>query len=381
MRLLITGGCGFVGSLLTKFFLSKEGWEVLLVDNFCRPGSEQNRRPLECLGATVIEADLRDRNAILSLPACHWVIDCAANPSVLAGLDARPSSPLASTGESPSLTLVDHNLLGTVHVLEYCKRHLAGLVLVSTSRVYSTDALSSVKLKSSNSRFELEPEQTTAGLSSQGISELFSTAPPLSLYGVTKLASEWLAREYAQAFGFPLWINRCGLMAGAGQFGRADQGIIAYWMHRYLYRHPLSFIGYGGMGFQVRDCLHPVDLANLISRQIKFSAAPGSYSHTAVDQPSTTLNVSGGIESAFSLLELHQWCERRWGSSKYGPPGKLTTVLENRRYDAPWIVLDSSLAQRQWGWTAQRSKEEIWEEIAEHAEEHPDWLQISQALS
>jgi CDP-paratose 2-epimerase len=44
-------------------------------------------------------------------------------------------------------------------------------------------------------------------------------------------------------------------------------------------------------------------------------------------------------------------------------------------------VLDSSLAQQQWGWTAQRSKEEIWEEIAEHAEEHPDWLQISQALS
>jgi CDP-paratose 2-epimerase len=58
------------------------------------------------------------------------VIDCAANPSVLAGLDARPNSLLASTGESPSLTLVDHNLLGTVHVLEYCKRHLAGLVLV-----------------------------------------------------------------------------------------------------------------------------------------------------------------------------------------------------------------------------------------------------------
>jgi len=381
MRLLITGGCGFVGSLLAKYFLSQEGWEVLLVDNFCRPGSELNRRPLECLGASVIEADLRDRDAILSLPACHWVIDCAANPSVLAGLDVQPTSLKAASRESPSLTLVDHNLLGTVHVLEYCKQHSAGLVLVSTSRVYSTDALSDVRLKNSNSRFELETDQPTPGLSIQGINEHFSTAPPLSLYGVTKLASEWLAREYAHAFGFPLWINRCGLMAGAGQFGRADQGIIAYWMHRYLYRHPLSFIGYGGTGHQVRDCLHPVDLANLISQQIKFSAAPASNTNAESNQPPTTVNVSGGIESAFSLLELHQWCERRWGPSKYGPPGKLTSILENRRYDAPWIVLDSSLAQKQWGWTAQRSKEEIWEEIAEHAEEHPDWLQISQALS
>jgi CDP-paratose 2-epimerase len=135
------------------------------------------------------------------------------------------------------------------------------------------------------------------------------------------------------------------------------------------------------MGHQVRDCLHPVDLANLISQQIKFSEDPSPYTNAANDQPQTTLNVSGGIQSAFSLLELHQWCERRWGANKYGPRAKLTTILENRRYDAPWIVLDSSLAQRQWGWTAQRSKEEIWEEIAEHAEEHPDWLQISQALS
>jgi CDP-paratose 2-epimerase len=124
-----------------------------------------------------------------------------------------------------------------------------------------------------------------------------------------------------------------------------------------------------------------VDLANLISQQIKFSAAPASNTNAESNQPPTTVNVSGGIESAFSLLELHQWCERRWGPSKYGPLGKLTSVLENRRYDAPWIVLDSSLAQRSWGWTAQRPKEEIWEEIAEHAEEHPDWLQISQALS
>jgi CDP-paratose 2-epimerase len=66
----------------------------------------------------------------------------------------------------------------------------------------------------------------------------------------------------AKAFDFPVHVNRCGVLAGAGQFGKADQGIFAFWVHSYRNKRPLKFIGFDGAGHQVRDCLHPSDLAS-----------------------------------------------------------------------------------------------------------------------
>ena len=66
-----------------------------------------------------------------------------------------------------------------------------------------------------------------------GISEDFPTTAPLSLYGASKLASETLILEYGECFDFPVWINRCGVLAGAGQFGKADQGIFSFWIHSF----------------------------------------------------------------------------------------------------------------------------------------------------
>jgi CDP-paratose 2-epimerase len=388
MHVLITGGCGFVGSCLAKFFLSQnddrqitsrishpgklrfpEPYQVTLVDNLMRPGSQTNQAPLESLGAHVLIGDLRDRAWVETLPQCDWVIDCAANPSVLAGLENSNHS------QSASQLLVDHNLGGTVQLLEYCKRHSAGMVLVSSSRVYSIDQLNRIPYRLTDSRLAIDWDQLESsckieGLSRKGITEGFSIEPPLSLYGTTKLASEWLAKEYSRAFGFRLWINRCGILAGAGQFGKADQGIIAYWMHRYLYRHGLCFIGLQGTGAQVRDCMHPDDLARLIQMQI--------HSHPS-DKP-TTVNVSGGLDSAFSLLELHRWCEQRWGQKLSEPRPNVERVEQPRPYDAPWIVLDSGLAQKTWDWTPIHDRLSIWNEIARHAEENPHWLQISGAL-
>lgn len=388
MHVLITGGCGFVGSCLAKFFLSQNkdrtsslgksktsnSYRVTLVDNLMRSGSQTNQAPLGSLGAEVLVGDLRDRAWVETLPKCDWVIDCAANPSVLAGLEDL------SPNQSSSQLLVDHNLGGTVHLLEYCKKHSAGMVLVSSSRVYSIEQLCKIPFDLHDAKLSIdwdtvEASKTIAGVSRRGINENFSIEPPLSLYGTTKLASEWLAKEYSKAFGFRLWINRCGILAGAGQFGKADQGIIPYWMHRYLYGHRLAFIGLHGTGAQVRDCMHPEDLARLIELQI----------HSRPSDKPTTVNVSGGMDSAFSLMELHRWCEERWGkkpsgkgSSGTGP--NLERVEQPRPYDAPWIVLDSELAQKTWGWIPQRNRSLIWQEIAEHAEDNPQWLQISGGL-
>ena len=356
MRILISGICGFVGNTIARA-LAAQGQQHQIVgfDSFIRPGSELNRGELKQLGIRVLHADLRSASDIDALPPCDWVIDAAANPSVLAGVD----------GLTSSRQLVEHNLSGTVNLLEYCKRTRAGLILLSTSRVYSIAPLATLPMRVEDGAFRPEGAAMPAGLSSLGVSESFSTSAPVSLYGATKLSSEALALEYAHAFDLPVFINRCGVLAGAGQFGRPDQGIFAFWINSHLRQRPLKYIGFGGKGHQVRDCLHPSDLVPLIQAQM---AAPG------IDFADRIVNVSGGIASSMSLLQLTQWCDERFG------PCPVASEPALRAFDIPWIVLDSSKAGKLWNWKPRLPVLAILDEIAAHAVSHPDWLEVSAPL-
>jgi len=333
---------------------ARPAWQLSGIDNFIRPGSETNREPLKKLGVKIVHGDLRHAADLETLPAVDWVIDAAANPSVLAGVD----------GKTSSRQLVDHNLSGTVNVLEFCKAHRAGFILLSTSRVYSIPPLAHLKVATAKGAFRPVLKKAVPGLSAAGVAENFSTAPPISLYGATKLASEALALEYGAAFSFSVWINRCGVLAGAGQFGRADQGIFAYWLNSWLRKRPLKYIGFDGKGSQVRDCLHPRDLLPLIEKQM-MSTGRGKQ---------RVQNVSGGAKSAMSLAQLSGWCAERFG------PQAVATEPVPRPFDIPWMVLDSALAKRQWGWQLATPVSNILEEIARHAEQNPRWLEISAPL-
>jgi CDP-paratose 2-epimerase len=352
MKILITGICGFVGSTLAAALQeSIPGAELYGLDNFIRPGSEYNRITMQKLGIKLFHGDIRCASDFEVLPAVDWVIDAAANPSVLAGID----------GQSSSRQLIEHNLLGTINILEYCKRHTAGFILISTSRVYSIGPLAEVEVEAVDEAFRLKEGQILPpGLSAAGVAESFSTTPPISLYGSSKLASEVLALEYGDTFGFPVWINRCGVLAGAGQFGRPDQGIFAFWINAWLRRRPLTYIGFGGNGYQVRDCLHPRDLVPLLCKQMD-----------AADGKQRVMNFGGGADHAMSLAELSAWCRDRYGDHH------ISGTSEMRRFDIPWLVMDSALAGKIWGWHPEISLAAILEEIALHAEAHPHWLEIS----
>jgi CDP-paratose 2-epimerase len=351
VKVLITGICGFAGSTLARHLRDvKPGLEIFGVDNFIRAGSEMNRRALQASGIRVIHADVRVSEDVAGLPAADWVIDAAAQPSVLAGTVGSGTS---------SRQLMQHNLEGTINVLEYCRAHRAGFTLLSTSRVYSIPPLAALEMEVRSGAFRPAHNQAwPAGASETGVAENFSVAPPVSLYGASKVCSEMLALEYGLTFQFPVWINRLGVLAGAGQFGRADQGIFSFWIHSCAGKRPLKFIGFGGEGHQVRDCLHPHDLGEILVRQMESSPKPGA----------AITNFSGGNANSMSLRQLHDWCESLYGKSAVNKD----TV--DRPFDIPWMVLDSSLAEQRYDWKPRIKLEKILEEIAKHAKANPDWL-------
>jgi CDP-paratose 2-epimerase len=355
MKILITGVCGFVGSTLAECLLERvDGLRVAGIDNLRRPGAETNRARLEKVGVEFTHGDLRCDSDVSGLPACDWVIDAAANPSVLAGLN----------GAGSSRQLFENNLAAFGNLLEYCKENKAGLLLLSSSRVYSIPALTAIPLRVNDGAFVLEPNTPLpCGLTANGICVDFSTAAPISLYGATKLASEIMALEYGHAFDFPVWITRCGVLAGSGQFGTSDQGIFAFWVNAHLRRRPIRYIGFNGTGHQTRDAFHPRDLAALLVGQMRTSRSNGQRVYTA----------GGGPKNTMSLAQLTAWCDERFGRHAPG------LELASRKYDIPWIVMDNSMAAQDFGWRIEIPFTAILEDIAEHAQKHPEWLKVSHA--
>lgn len=356
MKILLSGICGFAGSSIAHGLLDRDsGLEITGLDNLSRSGSHLNIEPLRQRGVKLLHADLRSPSDLESIATVDWIIDAAANPSVLAGVD----------GTTSSRQLIEHNLYGTVNLLELARKHCAGFILLSTSRVYSVKSLAEISVIVKNDRFGPDPSGVLPeGASSSGIAESFSTTPPLSLYGSSKLASECLALEYGETFEFPVWINRCGVLAGAGQFGRGDQGIFSFWINAYLRRVPLCYIGFDGAGHQTRDCLHPRDLLPVLRKQLA----------TRETGKPRTVNFGGGKENSMSLAQLSKWCAERFG------PHQVASDPKPRPFDVPWLVMDSRLAEQTWDWRPAMALEAVLEEIAGHAEAHPNWLEVSAAL-
>lgn len=353
MTILITGSAGFVGCKMAEYFRACDASiEIIGIDNLSRKGSEYNVSVLKKLNFTFFNGDISLQHDVDALPSVNWIIDCAADPSVLAGLNRG------------SLKLINNNLTGTVYLLEKCKRDNAGFIMLSTSRVYSINELCKIPLDRGGSKFSVSDSKVfPIGFSEKGVAENFSTSSPISLYGSTKLASEVLALEYHYTFGFPVWINRCGVIAGPGQFGKIDQGIFSFWIYQYLLNRPLSYIGFGGTGLQARDLMHPYDVYQMIQLQMNKPVA---------DSP-LILNLGGGIENTLSLAELNNFCSTHIQIDK-----EITSIPENRTYDIPYYVTDYSLAKSIWGWEPSINANSILEQILDFGiKNHDHILRIS----
>ena len=352
-RLLITGGAGFVGSNLAVSLASRHpDWEVLALDNLYRRGSELNLPRLEAAGVRFVQGDVREPSDLGALPSLNALIECSAEPSVMSGVDGD------------TRYLVHTNLTGAYNCLELARRDGAFLVFLSTSRVYPVAPQVALSLEETETRFEIAPGQAVAGVGPAGISEEFPLEGPRTLYGATKLAAETLIEEYREGFGVPAVIDRCGVIAGPWQMGKVDQGVFTHWMLAHHFHNPLSYIGFGGQGKQVRDLLHIEDLVDLVERQL---LAPEAWH-------GRTVNVGGGRECSLSLRETTSIC--RWLTGSEVP---IAPVQETRRGDVPIYLSDCTRLFGLDEWRPRRSAEQVLADIHEWIVANEE--RIAQALN
>jgi CDP-paratose 2-epimerase len=343
-HVLVTGGAGFVGaSLCIGLAQRRPDWRVTALDNLKRRGSELNLPRLRAHGVAFVHGDVRVKDDLLALGKVDAIVECSAEPSALAGV-----------GEPPDY-LVQSNLTGAYHCLELARRDDAQLVFISTSRVYPYRTLDALAHTETATRFELDDEQAVPGASARGVSEAFPLEGPRTLYGATKLAAELLVTEYAAIAGLPLTVNRCGVLAGPWQMGKVDQGVFTWWVLAHHLGRPLSYIGYGGQGKQVRDLLHVEDLVELIDRQL---GAPD-------DWRDVTANVGGGREVSLSLAETTALCAQVTGVSV-----PVTPAGADRPGDVRVYLGDSTRLYGLTDWRPQRDAETIIADIAAWIRDH-----------
>jgi len=338
-RVLVTGGAGFVGSNLAVSLAGRHPeWEVVALDNLYRRGSELNLPRLEEAGVEFAKGDVREPADLERFGSLGALIECSAEPSVMSGVDGDTSY------------LVHTNLTGAYNCLEAARRAGAFFLFLSTSRVYPVAPQLELALEETGTRFELATEQPVPGASAAGISEDFPLGGARTLYGTTKLAAELLIEEYRAAFGVRAVVDRCGVIAGPWQMGKVDQGVFTHWMLAHHFRRPLSYIGFGGEGKQVRDLLHVEDLVDLVERQL---LAPEEWDGRVV-------NVGGGRECSLSLRETTAICRELTGNEVPIEP-----VAETRQGDVPVYISDCARLFGLDEWRPRRGPEQVLADIRE----------------
>jgi CDP-paratose 2-epimerase len=346
VRILITGGAGFVGSNLAIALKAAEpAAEIVAMDNLYRRGSDLNLPRLQAAGVQFHRGDVREPGTFPAGPF-DVLIECSAEPSVLAGMDGSPDY------------LFQTNLVGAYQCLEKARAWKSGIIFLSTSRVYPIATLEAHPWREEPTRFAWQ-DTGTPGITSRGVAESVDLAGARSLYGYTKLSAEQLIEEYRATYGLKSIVNRCGVIAGPWQFGKVDQGVASLWVLAHHFGRSLSYIGYGGHGRQVRDFLHVHDLCDLILDQVRhFQSWDGWLG-----------NVAGGLPNTASLCELTALCEEVTGRKI-----QIKSVPENRPADLRLFIGDCAKLFSRSNWRPKRDVRRIIQDIHAWAVANSDAL-------
>lgn len=337
MKIVITGGAGFVGSTLGIQLKTKyPSYQIIAFDNLKRRGSELNLADFQRLDIAFIHGDIRNNEDILAIGGFDVLIEASAEPSVTAGLDSDPTY------------VINNNLYGSINCFNACLKYKAKLIFLSTSRVYPIAIIEKANFIEKATRFAFDENQTTKGITSKGVSENLSLDGARSFYGTTKLSSEMFIQEYAAFYGLQAAVTRFGVIAGPRQMGKTDQGVVTLWLAKHYWNQSLKYIGYGGTGKQVRDILHVDDLVELIDLQI----------HQIEKFEGRIYNVGGGLENSASLLEMTAICEKITRKKI-----NISSETETRPADLRMYITDNALIEKEIGWKPKKSVENVFQDI------------------
>lgn len=337
MRILITGGAGFVGSTAALFLKNKyPEYRISVFDNLKRRGSELNISDLQKAGIEFIHGDIRANEDFGGLGQFEVLIEASAEPSVLAGLLSDPTY------------VINNNFNGSINCINQCLKWNARLIFLSTSRIYPVARIENANFNELESRYEFSETQNEVGISKYGISESLDLNGFRSFYGSTKLATEQMIAEYVEYCKLNAVVTRFGVIAGPRQMGKSDQGVVSLWIAKHFWKLPLKYIGYGGTGKQVRDLLHVNDAVELIDQQLHDDRFLGKV-----------YNVGGGLNNTLSLNEMTSLAQEVTGNSVSIQPD-----YNNRPGDLKAYVSDIRKIQNEIGWQPSRTVNDIFKDCA-----------------
>ncbi len=275
-HILITGGAGFIGVNAADHFLN-EGWEVTVLDNFSRKGTDINKAFLEkshTKGLSIVKADVVKDQAVLN-KLCNdvdVVLHLAAQVAVTTSVVDPRSDFLC-------------NALGTFNVLEAVRASSKKPILIyaSTNKVYG--GLENLNVEEGEDRYSFGKSVPEGGVSEMQLLDFHSP------YGCSKGAADQYVRDYSRLYGLKTVVFRQSCIYGPHQMGVEDQGWVAWFMIAAMFGRPITIYGNGK---QVRDLLYVDDLVAAYDVAIqKIDKVSGQV-----------FNMGGGLENSLSLLQF-----------------------------------------------------------------------------
>lgn len=316
MKVLVTGGCGFLGSHVCEFYANK-GAQVIAYDNLTKhelkrtgfatdEARNYNLDYLNRLGVQVVKADVRDFEAVADHSSgCDYIVHTAAQPA------------MTISWEDPRLD-ISTNVMGTFNVLEAARKHAIPVASCATVHVYGN--MINDSLTEGGCRYTRVPE---------GIDETYPTLEgALSPLHASKAAGDIYVKVYIDTYGLTAASFRLTGIYGSRQLGGEDHGWVANFSIRALLGWPLTIFG---TGKQVRDIVYATDVCEAFDA-FYTSRKPGIY------------NIGGGPKTAISLLECIAMIEKICGNTPE------VTFAPGRFADLRYFICDISKAKRELCW-------------------------------
>ena len=285
MKILITGGAGFIGSNTAEYF-TKRKWKVSIIDNLSRKGSNLNLDRIRDQIVKFYNIDIKDfdkLNKLINRLKPKVIIHAAGQVAVTKSI----KNPINDFND---------NLLGTLNLLEVIRKNnlKTKLIYTSTNKVYGN--LENLKLKKNSFRYDFLNKKK--GLNEKHNIDFHSP------YGCSKGGADQYVNDYSRIFGLDTYVLRQSCIYGINQFGVEDQGWVAWFIISSIMKKKIKIYGDGK---QVRDLLFIDDLCSLYYK----------IANSKKKIKNRIYNVGGGANFSISLIELINFLKKEKIFVKY----------------------------------------------------------------